>query len=84
MSVAHPFIPLFKEKRVLHPGPLGIAYPAASSYLSMLVPAAHAGQVTVAWDPNPEPDVVGYKIYYGTSPGSYTASVRCGQHDEPR
>jgi len=46
--------------------------------LSLLVPAAHAAQVTVAWDPNPEPEVAGYKIYYGTNPGSYTASVDAG------
>jgi len=46
--------------------------------LSLLVPAAHAAQVTVAWDPNPEPEVAGYKIYYGTSPGSYTASLDAG------
>lgn len=32
----------------------------------------------MAWDPNPEPDVAGYKIYYGTSPGSYTDSVNAG------
>jgi hypothetical protein len=46
--------------------------------LSLLVPAAHAADVTVAWDQNPESDVAGYKIYYGTSPGSYTASVNAG------
>jgi len=46
--------------------------------LSLLVPAAHAGEVTVAWDPNPEPEVAGYKIYYGTSSGNYTASLDAG------
>jgi hypothetical protein len=46
--------------------------------LSLLVPAAHAGQVTVAWDANPEPEVAGYKIYYGTRSGSYTASLDAG------
>lgn len=46
--------------------------------LSLLVPAAHAGQVTVAWDPNPEPEVAGYKVYYGTTSGSYTASIDAG------
>ncbi|HET6489254.1 MAG TPA: fibronectin type III domain-containing protein [Syntrophales bacterium] len=46
--------------------------------LCLLAPAAHAGEVTVAWDPNPEPDVAGYKIYYGTSPGSYSSFVNAG------
>jgi hypothetical protein len=46
--------------------------------LSLLVPAAHAGQVTVAWDANLEPEVAGYKIYYGTRSGSYTASLDAG------
>jgi hypothetical protein len=46
--------------------------------LSLLVPAAHAGDVTVAWDPNPEPEVAGYKIYFGTTPGSYTVSMNAG------
>lgn len=27
--------------------------------------------LTVAWDPNPEPDVVGYYVSYGTSAGQY-------------
>jgi hypothetical protein len=26
--------------------------------------AAEAASVTLAWDPNPEPDVLGYKVYY--------------------
>ncbi len=29
-------------------------------------------EVTLAWDPNPEPDVVGYRLYYGTTSGGYT------------
>ena len=27
--------------------------------------------VTLAWDANSEPDLAGYKIHYGTSPGNY-------------
>jgi hypothetical protein len=34
--------------------------------------SASAGSVTVAWDPNPEPDVIGYRVFVGTSPGTYT------------
>jgi predicted phage tail protein len=32
-------------------------------------------EVTLAWDPNSEADLSGYRIHYGTSSGSYT-SVR--------
>ena len=39
---------------------------------------ALAAQVRLAWDPNTESDVAGYKIYYGTSPQSYTGSVDVG------
>lgn len=36
---------------------------------------ANAATVTLAWDPNPEPTVAGYRLYYGTSSGYYTNSV---------
>ena len=39
-------------------------------------------EVTVAWDQNPEPDVAGYKIYYGTQSGQLHGICRCGQHNE--
>jgi hypothetical protein len=34
--------------------------------------------VTLAWNPNPEPDVEGYIVSYGTSSGQYTTSVPVG------
>ncbi len=37
-----------------------------------------AAQIKLAWDANTESDVAGYKIYYGTSPKSYSASVDVG------
>ena len=40
----------------------------------------HSAQVTLAWNPNPEPDIAGYKIHYGTSSGSYTSHVDVGNH----
>jgi chitinase len=33
---------------------------------------ASAAQVTLAWDPNTEIDLAGYKVHYGTASGSYT------------
>jgi hypothetical protein len=31
----------------------------------------HAAQVSLQWDPNTEPDLLGYKVYYGSSSRSY-------------
>src|SRR5690348_12967634 len=35
--------------------------------------------VTLAWDPSPDPDVVGYNIYYGVESQTYTNFVAAGQ-----
>ncbi|HEV8543364.1 MAG TPA: fibronectin type III domain-containing protein, partial [Verrucomicrobiae bacterium] len=35
----------------------------------------NAAQVTVAWDPNTEPDIAGYNIYYGTNAFFQSASA---------
>lgn len=32
----------------------------------------------ISWDPNTEPDLSGYKVYYGTSPGQYAHSIDVG------
>jgi hypothetical protein len=34
--------------------------------------------ITVAWDPNPEPDVIGYTLFSGPAPGAYTAAQNVG------
>ncbi len=39
---------------------------------------ASAGTASLAWDPVPDTDVAGYRVYYGTSPTSYTSSVDVG------
>jgi|GEM_PF-992553 len=41
-------------------------------------PSALAAQLRLAWDPNKEPDLAGYKVYFGTSSKQYTASVDVG------
>lgn len=37
-----------------------------------------AGQVTLAWDPNGEPEVAGYKLYYGPVSGQYDQVIDVG------
>jgi hypothetical protein len=37
-----------------------------------------AGTASLAWDPVVAADLAGYRVYYGTSPGSYTQSVDVG------
>jgi hypothetical protein len=42
----------------------------------MFLPCLALGEmVTVLWDPNPEPDIAGYKVFYGTSSGNYTDCI---------
>src|SRR5207245_8250418 len=51
----------------------------ALTALCFLAPAlSSAAQVTLAWDPNTETDLAGYKLYYGPSSGSYQSSVDVG------
>lgn len=37
-----------------------------------------AGDVTLAWDPNIETDLAGYKVYFGTAPGTYGTPITIG------
>ncbi len=41
-------------------------------------PNGHCAQVTLAWDPNSESDLAGYKIYYGTASGNYQWNTDVG------
>jgi len=47
-------------------------------FVTFLAGAAQAATVTLAWDPNTESDLAGYKLYYGSSPRTqapYTQTV---------
>lgn len=46
--------------------------------LMLISTSLFAGNVTVSWDPNSEPDLGGYKIYYGTESGTYDKVVNVG------
>ncbi|RPJ13631.1 MAG: hypothetical protein EHM37_07060, partial [Deltaproteobacteria bacterium] len=39
---------------------------------------ARAETVTLAWDPNSEPDLAGYRLHYGAASGNYTHSIDVG------
>jgi hypothetical protein len=49
-----------------------------SLVVTALAGPASAGDVTLAWDPNAEPDIAGYVVWYGTLPGTYTANIDVG------
>ena len=38
--------------------------------------------ITLAWDPNSEPDLAGYKLYIGKSSGNYTQTIDLGLVDQ--
>lgn len=45
-------------------------------WLCLFYPAVSiAGQVTLAWDPNQEPDLGGYLVYWGTASSQYDQSA---------
>jgi beta-lactamase superfamily II metal-dependent hydrolase len=39
----------------------------------------HADTVTASWNPNPEPDIAGYTLSYGTQPSTYTTTIDVGK-----
>ena len=41
-------------------------------------PVAIAGEATLSWNANSEPDLAGYKVYYGTSSGQYGTPIDVG------
>jgi len=52
-----------------------------AALLTLLLPLTlYAGDysVTLAWDPSPSPEAVGYNIYYGPSSRTYTNHVDAG------
>ena len=40
-----------------------------------LYQSALAANINLAWDPNTEPDLAGYRVYYGTASGTYGAPI---------
>jgi hypothetical protein len=52
-----------------------------SLYLLININIVFAAQITLVWDHIYEPDLMGYKIYYGNSSGNYSESVNIGSPD---
>jgi len=55
-----------------------IFWVGATLLLILLPSAVSAGTIRLAWDPVGDPDLSGYKVYYGTSSGVYTNSTPTG------
>ncbi|MFZ0131306.1 MAG: MopE-related protein, partial [Desulfobacterales bacterium] len=47
---------------------------AIALFFSLTAATGYAADLTVAWDPNSEPDLIGYRIYCGESSGTYTVN----------
>src|SRR5262245_51954609 len=44
-----------------------------------LVPTgAFAATATIQWQANPAPDIMGYRLFYGTPPGRLDQAIDCG------
>ena len=50
----------------------------AALFAGSPAPAQTGQSVTLVWDANPDPDIAGYRVYYGTSSGNYTQSIDVG------
>ncbi len=57
-----------------------VAICAMVGLLALPISSHAAGAVSLSWGPNPEPDIAGYKVYYGTTRGSYTAKLNVGKY----
>lgn len=44
--------------------------------------ASHARDVTLAWLPNEEPDILGYRVWYGSESEHYIVSIDVGNHTQ--
>jgi hypothetical protein len=50
-----------------------------SIYCCLLcIPHANAASVTLVWDPNGEPDISGYRLYYGKASGTFESVIDVG------
>jgi len=50
----------------------------ALALLPLIEPGPRAAQVTLTWDPGPEAEVAGYRVYWGTESGAYRSAIDTG------
>jgi hypothetical protein len=50
----------------------------ALTALVLLALPAGAAELTFGWDKNPEDDIAGYRLHFGSESGRYTRSIDCG------
>jgi hypothetical protein len=56
----------------------GRLLPVLALVLLLAAPLASAGTISLEWDPVPDPDVTGYRVYYGLAPTALTAVADAG------
>ncbi len=57
---------------------LGFSRLVVFSFILLFAQNVYSAQVTLAWDPNTEPDIAEYVIYTGSSSRAYDVSVDVG------
>jgi len=57
---------------------LALVFILSSFFIALAPDTANAGQVTLAWDMNSEPNITGYKVYYGTASRNYDWFIDVG------
>ena len=67
-----------KDPRFHHVSPFDCKILVFSLIALLLTANAHSAQLNLAWDPNTEPELAGYKLYYGQSSGRYDSTVDVG------
>ena len=71
---------LRRQNETVQHGPVARLALALLLALVAGVRAVAAESVSLEWDPNPEPEVVGYRVFIGNEPGVYGSSVDVGNN----